>query len=344
MRCLGVDIGTTNIKMVELSSSGSEIELENYGVLETFSYLDRPNAAIQSNYFKIVEETTAGLLEKLFKSFKPKTKDVIMSLPIFSSFLTVFELPFQDMKEIERAIPFEAKKYIPLPLEELEIDWAMIKKDEGKSSAQILLIAVPKDLIVKYKKIAKLAGLNVVTLELESVALARALIGSNKDPALLADIGSQSANLSIVDGGYLLSNENLTTAGAEISHVLARGMGISQERAEEFKRIKGFNVSPQEAEIVDLMLPIADYFGSEISRAVAIYKEKTGKDIKRIIIAGGTANLPGLADYLSQTLNLSVERAWPFEGIKYQPFLEPLLKEIGPSLAVAVGLAKKGLS
>lgn len=345
MRCLGIDIGTTNIKAVELSGSGSEVALENYGVLETFSYLERPNAAIQSNYFKIVEEATTDLLNKLFLTFKPRTKKAILSLPTFSSFITVFEIPFQDQKEIERAIPFEAKKYIPIPLEDLEIDWAVISSSQNEKilKSQILLIAVPKELIARYKKIAKAVNLDVVALELESVALTRALVGQDKSPFLIMDIGSQSSNLSVIDNGYLVSNENLTIAGAEISHTLAKGLGVSQERAEEFKRVKGFNVDQSEAEVVNMMLPIVDYFGNEITRAINIYNGKTNKQIKRVILAGGTANLPGLDGYLSQTLGLNIEKAWPFGKIKYQPFLEPLLKEIGPSLSISVGLAMRGM-
>lgn len=342
MRSLGVDIGTSNIKIVELSKSGSEIVLDNYGVLETYGYLDRPNAAIQSSYFKIVEETTVDLLKKLLRSFKPHTKRAVISLPIFSSFVTIFDIPLTDEKEISRAIPFEAKKYIPLPLEDLTIDWAII--NEGNRLAKnafsrILLIAIPKDLIQRYQRIAKGVGLDAVAFELESVSLARSLLGQDKSPALILDIGAQSTNVAIVENGYLVSNENLTTAGSEITHVIAQGLGVSKERAEEFKRVKGFNVEPQETEVVNLMLPVIDYFGNEISRSLNIYKEKTGVDIKNVILAGGTANLPGLEKYLSQQLELTVKRAWPFANISYQQFLEPLLKEIGPSLAVATGLA-----
>jgi len=346
MRSLGIDIGTSNIKIVELSQSSGGVALENYGILETYGYLDRPNAAIQSSYFKIVEETSVDLLKKLLKSFKPRTKRAVISLPIFSSFVTIFEMPLTDEKEISRAIPFEAKKYIPLPLEELTVDWAIINdgaREAKNVSSKILLIAIPKDLIQRYQRIAKDVGLDVVAFELESVSLARSLLGQNKAPVLILDVGAQSTNVAIVENGYLVSNENLSTAGSEITHVIAQGLGISKERAEEFKRVKGFNVEPQETEVVNLMLPVIDYFGNEISRSINIYKEKTGADIKNVILAGGTANLPGLEQYLSQQLELNVQRAWPFTNISYQQFLEPLLKEIGPSLAVATGLALRGI-
>lgn len=342
MRFLGVDIGTSNIKVVELSSSSEGPVLENYGILETYSYLERPNAAIQTSYFKIVEKNTANLFKGLFKEMRPKTDNSIMSLPIFSSFVTVFELPLTDEKEIEKAIPFEAKKYIPMDLSGLEVDWAIIGR-KGNNISQILLVAISKELISKYSNIAKLANLDIEAYELESVAFTRSLSQGEKEPIIVADIGSQSMNLITIDNGYLVANENLTTAGAEITHIISRSLGISKERAEEFKRIKGFNVEPQEREVVNLMMPIIDFFGNEIGRAAKLHKNKTGKDVKKIILAGGSANLPGMDDYLSNYLSSPVERAWPFAGIRYESFLEPLLREVGPSLACAVGLAMREL-
>lgn len=354
MRFLGIDIGTANIKVVELSYSRGEVTLENYGILETLNYLERPNAAIQTSYFKIVEKITNNLLEKIFKSMKPKTDNAVFSLPIFSSFVTVFDLPLTDEKEIEKAIPFEAKKYIPMDLSTLEVDWAIIsdsKKggaagpaDKGVSNkSQILLVAVSKEMIEKYKNIAKIAKLDAEAFELESVSFVRALAKDEKEPTLIVDIGSQATNLITIDNGYLVANESLSTAGAEITHVISKSLGVSKERAEEFKRIKGFNVEPQEAEVINLMLPIIDYFGNEINRAIRIYKQKSGKDIKKVILAGGTANLPGIDNYLTDYLKLPVEKAWPFKNIKYEPFLEPLLREVGPTLTCAVGLAMREL-
>lgn len=346
MRGLGIDIGTTNIKVVELSGSLDEIKLENYGILETYGYLERPNAAIQTSYFKIVEEITTDLLKKLFLTLKPKTKRAALSLPIFSSFVTTIELPLIEEKELKQAIPFEVRKYIPLPLEDVEIDWTVISqelKEEKVPRSQILLIALPKELIEKYKRIAKNLGLDLVALELESLALLRSLIDKKDSPILVIDIGTQSSNIIIFDRGFLVSNENLNVGGAELTHLVAQGLGISQERAEEFKRLKGLKVEPQEMEIVNLLMPMLDYFANEIKRAIDLYKEKSQRNIEKIILAGGTANFPGLEEYFQQLLNLKVERAWPFEKIKYQSFLTPLLKESGPLLAIATGLAMRAI-
>ena len=222
MRTLGIDIGTTNIKAVELSGTLNNIILENYGILETYGYLERSNAAIQTNYFKLVEEITTELLRQLFSAFKPKTKRAFFSLPVFSSFITNFDLPFTNNKEIVQAVPFEAKKYIPLPLEELEINWMVIAKaaDGRKEKSRIVLVATPKELIV--------------------------------------DIGTQVTNLFVVDNTFLVNFESLNIGGAEITHIISQSLGVTQERAEEFKKIKGFKVNPEEMGVVNVLMPIVD--------------------------------------------------------------------------------------
>ncbi|MGB9848053.1 MAG: type IV pilus assembly protein PilM [Minisyncoccia bacterium] len=345
MRVLGIDIGTTNIKVVELSEAGDQRVLENYGILETYGYLERNNATIQSNYFKLVEDITVDLIKKLFLVLKPKTKRAIFSLPVFSSFITQFDLPFVDKKEIANAVIFEAKKYIPVPLDDLEISWMLVGQiNEGtKQKSSIVLIATPKELIDKYKRMGEMLGLNVVGWEIEGISLVRSLIKGDKRNTLIVDMGTQITNFFIVENGFLTNYETLNIGGAEITHVISRSMGVTKERAEEFKKIKGFKVDPQEMGVVNILMPIVDNFGNEILRMMDIYQQKTNKKIERIIITGGGANMPGLVDYFTQFLNMPVEKAWPFQDIKYADFLEPLLRDVAPFLSVATGAALRGL-
>lgn len=345
MRTLGIDIGTTNIKAVELSGTLNNIILENYGILETYGYLERSNAAIQTNYFKLVEEITTELLKQLFSAFKPKTKRVFFSLPVFSSFITNFDLPFTNNKEIVQAVPFEAKKYIPVPLEELEINWMVIAKivDGVKEKSRIVLVATPKELIQKYQHIAQALELNLMGWEIEGFSLARTLVAEDKTPTLIVDIGTQVTNLFVIDNTFLVNFESLNIGGAEITHIISQSLGVTQERAEEFKKIKGFKVNPEEMGVVNVLMPIVDNFGNEILRMIDIYREKNNRQIEKVILTGGTANMPGLAEYFTEFLNLPVEKAWPFKQIKYQQFLEPLLRDAAPFLSIAAGVAIKGL-
>ncbi len=276
---------------------------------------------------------------------KPKTKKIVFSLPTFSSFITQFELPFVDKKEISNAVQFEAKKYIPVPLEELEISWMLTNQvvDGTKSKSNIVLIATPRDLIEKYRRMAKLMELDVLGLEIEGVSLVRSLIKGDKRSAVIVDIGTQITNFFVVENGFLINYETLNIGGAEITHVISQSLGVNKERAEEFKKLKGFKVDPQEMGVVNILIPIVDNFGNEILRVIDMYQQKNNKKIERIIISGGGANMPGLTEYFEQFLNMPVEKAWPFDGIQYADFLEPLLKDVSAFLSVSTGAAIGGL-
>jgi len=345
MRVLGIDIGTTNIKAVELSGTTDNIVLENYGILETYGYLERNNATIQSNYFKLVEEISVDLLKKLFLILKPKTKHVVFSLPIFSSFITQFELPFTEKNDIAKAVGFEAKKYIPVPLEELEINWMVTEQSEngGKKKSDVVLIAMPKELIEKYKRISNNLNLNLLGYEVEGLSLVRSVIKGDRRTTLIVDLGTQITNFHIIENGFLTNYESLNIGGAEITHVISQSLGVVKERAEEFKKIKGFKVGPEEAGVINILMPIVDNFGNEILRMMDMYQQKNNRKIERIILTGGGTNMPGLIEYFSEFLNMPVERVWPFNGIHYADFLEPLLKDVAPLLAVASGAAIRAL-
>ncbi|MFH0712845.1 MAG: pilus assembly protein PilM, partial [Candidatus Jorgensenbacteria bacterium] len=125
---LGVDIGTTSIKMAEVSRKGADFKLVNYGVLETKNYLEHPNQAIQTGSLEIVEREAVNLLNILLHEVKPKTKTVLVSIPVFSSFVVPLEMPLLPASETGKSVGFQAKQYIPLPPSAVSVDW--IKVDE----------------------------------------------------------------------------------------------------------------------------------------------------------------------------------------------------------------------
>jgi len=265
-------------------------------------------------------------------------------LPVFSSFITNFELPFINDKDIIQAVPFEAKKYIPMALDDLEVNWMITERiKEDKEKSKIILIATPKELINRYKHIAQSLNLDFLGWEVEGLSMVRALARDNKSSMVVIDIGTQITNLFTIENGFLINYENLNIGGAEITHIVSQSLGVTQERAEEFKKIKGFKVSPQEMGVVNILMPLVDNFGNEILRMMENYHQKTNKNIEKVIITGGTANMPGLDEYFSEFLGVPVERSWPFKNIKYQQFLEPLLKDVSCYLTIAAGAAIKGL-
>ena len=201
---LGVDIGTTSIKMAELVKIKEQLRLLNYGILETYGYLERFNEAIQTSSLKLSEKNTGAYLKLLLERAQIKTKSAIASVPAFLAYSTLIEPPVVSEGEIKKFMEYQAKQYIPLPLNQVTLDWIKVgeRTDEnGTQKFQILLVSIPNEQILKYQNIFHAAGLKLTTVEIEGMSLARVLSYGIKEPTLIIDIGSRSTGFSIVAGG-----------------------------------------------------------------------------------------------------------------------------------------------
>lgn len=338
---LGVDIGTTSIKLIELEKADGLPELLNYAFLESYGHLERLNDAIQTSTLKMLDRETSELLKILIKNSGVKSRNVVASIPAFSSFTALVELPMMPEKDTAQAMQFQAKQFIPLPISAVTIDWLRVgeRKDaKGNSLQQILLVSVPNDQIQKYKLIFKSAGLNLTALEIEGLSEARALTGDSDKLTLLIDIGARSTAISIARGGLLKFAGQTDFASGSLTQTIASGLNIRVRRAEDLKKQKGLKSTGSDYELSTLMLPILDVIISEARRIKDNYEKGYGEKIERIVLSGGGSNLQGLANYIQHELGLPTTKANPFSNIKYDPQIEPLVAELGPEFSVAIGL------
>lgn len=338
---LGVDLGTTAIKIAEISSGRGQAELNNYGILETHGHLERINSAIQTGSLKIIEKDTIELLKMLLKEGNFGTKEAVASIPSFSAFTTLLEIPQMSNVEIVKTMQYQVEQYIPLPISEVAIDWFKVgqrQDDQGFVKDQILLISIPNDLIQGYKNIFRICGLKLSSLEVETVSLARALSVDSGIPALIVDIGSRSTNIIAVEGDALKYAYQTDFASANLTQSIASGLGINTRRAEKIKNTKGL-LGGEDSELSTLMEPFLDAIINEIKRVKNKYEQSFSSEIKKIILCGSGAKLMGIDKYFQKEINLPVEIGNALATIKYPSEFEPLVKEVSPTLAVAVGLA-----
>ena len=165
---IGVDIGTTSIKAIELSRSNANPRLTNYGLLETVPVFERPNSVIQANSLRISEKEAGELLKLLVTRTHFSATNAIASIPSFASFTTMIEIPDMSQAETEKAMPFQIKQNIPLPLSEIAVDWVRVgQRDDanGFVKQQVLVIAIPNEIIARFKAAFKIAGLALRALE-----------------------------------------------------------------------------------------------------------------------------------------------------------------------------------
>src|SRR3989344_5930449 len=192
---LGIDIGTASIKVVELTKDSNRFALTNYGLVEM-----EPG---DEKLLKLSNQDVVSGIKEILAKANIKSRDAIASIPSFPTFATTIMMPILSEAEVAKAIQFEARKYIPIPLSDVQLDWAIVNTPKDKKgSMEVFLVAVPKEEVARYQVIMKDVGLNLRALELENFALVRALIGNDLSPLAVVNIGGRSTSILIVENGF----------------------------------------------------------------------------------------------------------------------------------------------
>lgn len=341
---LGVDMGGASIKVVELTKSGERFKILNYGILETKKYLEDPVKVLQSGSLKIQDKEAAALLRTLLEEMKTKAKIALFSLPSFSVFTILLEMPVLAPQETNKAVGFQARQLIPLPIDQVSLDWTKVdefENERGQRYQRILLTGIPNELLETYKRIARMAGLRLVFLELETLALIRSLFTMNNQIVMTVDIGTQTTTTTVADQGVLKYSNTSDHGGYYLTQALTRSLGISAVRAEELKRRRGLLGTGGEAELSTLLVSFLDVIIDEVSSARDSYERRYGKRVQKAVLTGGGANLAGIDKYFNEHLGLEVYHPSVFLDVEYDPSLELIVKNLTNELAVGVGVAKR---
>jgi type IV pilus assembly protein PilM len=334
---LGLDIGSHSIKLIEIGISGHDYTLLAAGSIPT------PPKALSSPL--AADQQAVGLaIRQLMKETGAKSQSVAIALPESQVFTRVIEMPSLSQRELNTAISWEAEQYIPLPLDQVNIDYTILRdaKATGTDKMDVLLVAAPKALLDKYLSIIEMAELVTVAAETEIIATSRALVrsvASIKNAALMVSLGAQTTDLAILRGGTLAFTRSIAAGGEALSRALVAGLDFNTTQAEEFKRTYGLEQDKLQGKIVTAVKPIMDTIVGEMKRAIAFYSEKhKDEKVETVLLSGGTAKLPGMVVYIAQSLGIEVQLANPWVGIKRDQRFRVLDQE-GPTFTVAVGLS-----
>jgi type IV pilus assembly protein PilM len=393
IRVLGLDIGTSAVKLVELRG-----RRRRKPVLATYAHARLP-VNMTDLRRQGTAERMAVIVREMMKRAQVRAKEVVVTLPSLSVFNTVITLPVMSPRELPKAVELAAQNYVPVPLKDVTLGWSLIgttarslarevrvlrwwqrrkkkqreekevaeitaqkaersvetsnageeqKKTRGKDQAQdqtsssrhveIFLTAAPRELVNQYTRLVNMLNLRLVALEVESFPLVRALLKDKRLPTLVVDIGDRATNLSIVEGGYLRLNQSIDVGGDAVTHSLIARLGWTPDKAEEEK--KKFGISPTAPPAVREAMQAA--VNSLITRArqfQTLYERNRKISIARVILIGGGSLLPGLREYWQRTVNVPTEIGNPFVRVQAPAELQERLRILGPSYAVAVGLA-----
>jgi len=340
-RFLGVDFGTESIKAVELELRGGHPFLVNYGEALLSAPHDSRKPAVRS-----FREDVAIKFRALLERLQPETRSICISMPSFLGLISLIEFPEMTDAELEEAVRFEARKYIPSALEDVSLSWESLGTKvpaDGESGAgahrktEVLLVAALNKDVWQYEGYVSSVGYDIKLLELETFSITRSVIGSDPGTFLVIDIGARAANLILVEEGYVKKSRSIDAGGRDITRSLAESLNISVDRADTLKKsAKDF----LNAKDVAVIFPAIEAIVNEAGRMVESWKttRPEGK-IDSIVLSGGTGRLTGLIEYLSKKLDLPVKLSDPWRSISYAPILQPKIELIGASFSAAIGLA-----
>ncbi len=345
-KIVGIDIGTASIKVVEISKWGGGKTLENYGEIKSISLYkeEQPFRTFQGAGYTLSDFFISRAIKAILDESGIRTKEVIFSVPDYSTFCISFEMPPMTVKEIPESVRYHAPQYIPLPISETTLDWRIIGGTPGdkKSNIKILLIAIPNQVVEGYKRVAQGAGLELYALEAETMAITRALVKDVKKVICLVDIGVQSTTINIVDKGDLKKSYSFNFAGGQLTYAISSSLGIANDKAEQLKNEKG--LISLDKEIVKTLYYLIDPLLMEVRNISNEFLQTESKQVEEIYLTGGTASLPGLKEYFQESLGKRVLIPSCFEDFLYPPILQDHLQKMGPSFSVAVGVALGGFN
>jgi type IV pilus assembly protein PilM len=342
-QAIGLDIGMSSVKVVQLRRERNRIILDTYGEVALGPY----GGLKIGQAINLGEEKLLEAIKDLFKESKVTSLNTVMAIDSAAAFVSLVTVPKVTDDELRTMMPIEARKYIPMPLTEVQMDWWHIPqtvrlRDESKS-VSVVLAAVANNTLMGYDSLVKKLGLLNVEYEIHGYSLLRSTPPHTHKMVMYVDIGVSNTVLSLVYQGIVLDMHVISRGSQEGTLQLSKALSITLDTAEESKRVFGYLGDESNPYFKDV-LELSSYplFG-EVARLSLMFERKYNQTIEGIILTGGGARIPGMLSTYSKTVHIAGRIATPFEQIVVPEFLSEMMEKIGPSYAVAVGCALKKL-
>jgi type IV pilus assembly protein PilM len=360
---LGIDIGTSSIKVVQVRRKNGRAVLETYGELSLGPYAGKSIGEATNLPLEKIIEALADLLKE--KEVNVNTRTCGISIPFASSLISVIEMPAIPLKQLTAMIPLEARKYIPVPISEVTLDWSIIPVDKNSESEQesrsgidgqsdktgnpvqpkveVLIVALHNDTITRYREIVRKNFLDASFFEIEIFSNMRSVLDQEVNPVMIIDMGANTTKLFIVERGILRSSHMINSGSQNVTNSLSKSLGISMNEAEILKREKGILGVANGIGIKDIINITLNYIFTEANHIILAYQKKYNKNISKVILVGGGSALKGIVEVAKSNFQTEVVGGDPFSKVLAPAFLENILRETGPEFAVAVGVALRRL-
>lgn len=342
---LGIDVGTSSIKVIQLKEKHGAAVLETYGEIALGPY----GEAEVGQAVTPPPEKVAEALKDVMREANVTATTGGFAVPLSASLISLITLPTKDREDLAAMIPIEARKYIPVPVSEVSLDWFVIPDEERAflnknavgdaallRTTDALLVAIHNTALSRYQAIAGAAGVTPRFYEIEAFSMARAAYEHGTAPTMVIDFGASGTRVYIIEFGIINVSHTIARGGQDITLSFAKSKNLTFTEAEVEKRKNG--VAGTEAGTSTL-----EFIFSEAQRIFLAYQRKEGKAVSRVVLVGGGAALKGLSEMAKGKFDAPVELGTPFDRTSAPAFITDVLTGAGPTFATAVGLALRAL-
>ena len=343
MTIVGLNLGKSSVRAIELEKKKDDIVVTNFG-----SY-DNPRLNLESREKEDIN-SFSNTLKHFFTEAGFSTPNVVSGLHESNLFMRVVKFPVMNDKELKTSVKYEADQYIPLPRDQYVLSYQKMDPDfTEKDKVNVQIVAAKKDALDNYVSIIKKAGLVPRAIEPETDALGRALGDKQDSPlgTMILKMGYSGTLVIVCYGGYVRFTRALPVGGEMFTKIIQQELNLEREQAEEYKKVYGADKFQAEGKVFEVIKPSLDNLILEVKRASVFFtKHNPSANIKRIILSGGTALMPGLITYIANNIDNEVQVANPLAGLTISPKMEKqknVLIENSASYSTAVGLALRGL-
>lgn len=349
---LGIDIGSSAIKVVQIKKKRGRAVLETYGELALGPYAGvEIGRSTSLEVGKIVEA-----VKDILRESKTTTVNCGAALPLSSSLITFITVPPVPEKQLSEVVSLEARKYVPVPLNEVVLDYSIIPREEtytntdvannssDKKTTDVLVVAIHNEFINNYQSIMMGTGLVPSFYEIEIFSSIRAVIDQGVSTNMIIDFGARATKLYIVERGLLRASHIINRGSQDITLALAKALSIPIDQAEHMKRVYGLKGGPEYKELTEIITVNLDYIFYEANSTLLGYQKKYEKNVSKVVLTGGGALLKGFTDLAKISFQTEVKYADPFGKLETPAFLAEEFAQAGPEFTVAIGAALRKLA
>lgn len=336
-RVVGIDIGTSSIKIVELQNRNDVLTLTTYGELELGPYSEE-NPVGQAVVLTANIERQA--LVDILRESASKAKQAVFAMPLSASFVTVMSMQASAEEDISPRVRVEARKYIPIPIGEVTLDWAEVETNttEDVITRDVLLAAIQNDALARFKGLMDTVEFRNTPIEIECFSVIRSLCSGEETNCIIIDVGAITTKLYIVRDGLLQRMYRVRAGGSLLTEKIAKELSLSFAEAEIIKRT--ITTSDPNFPVLQRMnQQTYERVFREFKQVIAEYEQKLNVEVPSIYIVGGGSLFLGFNNFASNLLEKNVQVAIPFNKVAYPAFMEDTMNTIGSTFAVALGAA-----